>query len=68
MQYIAQQKVVIVTGLDISVADHKKIEGFTRGLLISGDIRGICEAPRHCSLTLVCFIKGCVDAGGHKLD
>lgn len=35
---------------------HKKIEGFSVGLLFRGDIRGICETRRLCPLT-VGFIK-----------
>lgn len=31
----------------------KKIEGFSSGLLISGDIRGICDTVQLCSLLLL---------------
>lgn len=39
--------------LVVVVIVHKKIESFSVGLLISGDIRGICQAPRLCSLTFI---------------
>lgn len=51
------------------VSTSKKIEGFSRGLLISSDIRGICYALCSfglCSDCMMCFINSRRQDGGQK--